>query len=146
MPDSLALEWLPGRHAICRLRPDAAAQQAPWLARALHVPMDESGGRLLSITRTEREISVVIEESLLPAETEIGPSMPIQRGFAAMRIAGTLDFSLVGVLSKLTGALAAANVSVFVLSTYDTDILLVRESDRDRATSALAGIARRSTP
>ncbi len=145
MPDSLTLEWLPGRYAVCRLQPNISAQQAPWLARALHLRMEETPGRLLSITRTEREVSVVIEESLLPAETQIDPSMPIQRGFTAMRIAGTLDFNLVGILSNLCGALAAVNVSVFVVSTYDTDILLVREHDRDRATSALAGIVTWST-
>jgi hypothetical protein len=145
MADSLTLEWLPGRYAVCRLEPGVSAERVAWLARAMHTPMDQTAGRLLSITRTEREVSVVIEESLLPNETEIDPSMPIQRGFAAMRVVGTLDFSLVGVLSRLTGALAAANVSVFVLSTYDTDILLVRESDRERASQALQRVAKVST-
>ena len=145
MADPLTPEWLPGRYAVCRLEPGVSPGRLSWLARALHLSMDETGGRLLSITRTEREVSVVIEESLLPTETEIDPSMPIQRGFVAMRIAGALDFSLVGVLSKLTSALAAANVSVFVLSTYDTDILLVREGDRERAAEALRDVAKPST-
>ena len=56
-----------------------------------------------------------------------------------MRVGGTLDFGLVGVLSRLTGALAAAGVSVFAVSTYATDILLVKATDSQRALEALGG-------
>jgi hypothetical protein len=52
-------------------------------------------------------------------------------------VAGTLDFSAVGVLAGLVGPLAAAGVSVFVVSTFDTDYLLVQDGDLDRAVLAL---------
>lgn len=137
MIDRLILEWLPGRYAVYRLTPGDALPD--WLASGFNTHAQG----LLSITRTEREVSVVIEESMLPAEVMSGSrgEPAIQTGLAAMRIAGTLDFSLVGILAKLTGALAAANVSVFVLSTYDTDILLVREADRQLAIEALRELA-----
>jgi len=134
----LTLEWLPGHYAVCRL--NSQSEGAEWLARALHTPPSMAGGRLLSITRTECETAIVIDETLLPAEVDA--AMPVQRGFVALRIAGTLDFGLVGILAKITGALAAADVSVFVLSTYDTDIILARERDQQRATHALSGLAR----
>jgi hypothetical protein len=56
-------------------------------------------------------------------------------------VVGALDFSLVGILSKLTGALADAGVPVLAISTYDTDVLLVRAEDADEAAVALANVA-----
>ena len=61
-----------------------------------------------------------------------------EHGWRALRIAGTLDFSLTGVLSTLTALLAAAQIPVFAVSTYDTDYILTRETDFDRAICALA--------
>jgi hypothetical protein len=131
-PSRLRLEWLPGRYAVCRL--DAGDSLPDWAGPSLQAFKPPS---LLSITRTDRELSVVIDEALVGP----GSGLKAERGFAAMRIVGTLDFSLVGVLAGLTGALAAANVPVFVISTFDTDLLLVRAADTDRAARALEAIA-----
>ena len=90
---------------------------------------------LLSITRTAGELSIVAAEEAVP------DSVKAERGWVAMRIAGTLDFSLIGILSRLTAALAEANVPVFVISTHDTDILLVRAGDAGRAVEALSTVA-----
>lgn len=124
MKHQLALEWIPGRFAICRL--DARDAIPAWAGRP---------SSLLSITRTDGELSIVAAEEAVP------DSVKAERGWVAMRIAGTLDFSLVGILSMLTGALAEANVPVFVISTYDTDILLVRAGDAERAIDALSHVA-----
>ena len=62
-----------------------------------------------------------------------------QRGYRGFAVRGTLDFSLVGVVADLAGALAAASISIFVVSTYDTDYLFVRDADLDRAIAALRG-------
>lgn len=132
---SLELEWLPGRFAVCRL--DANEELPPWAARIVTGAAATPG--LVCVARTEKELSIVIDEALLPPS--VASTMPVQRGFAAMRIVGTLDFALVGVLSRLTAALAAANISVFVISTFDTDIILVRDADRQRAAPALRGVA-----
>ena len=72
-----------------------------------------------SATYTADEVSVVGSKPLQGARTE-GP-------WRAFRVAGVLDFSLIGVLHALTGPLANAGISVFVQSTFDTDYILVRE-------------------
>lgn len=126
---TLKLEWLPGRYAVCRL--DAAAPLPTWAAfQSTSKPKG-----LASITRTDRELSIVINESLVP------PDVKAERGFVAMRIAGTIDFSVVGILAKLTGALAAARIPVFGISTFDTDILLIRAEHAKAASAALAPVA-----
>ena len=122
--DRLALGWLPGRYAVCRLA--ARAEMPEWAT---------SGGGLVSITRTDDELSIVAPESAVPGE------VAAQRGWRAMRVLGTLDFSMVGVLARLTGACAGADVPVFVVSTYDTDIVMVKAEDAGRAVEALAGVA-----
>ncbi len=134
MPN-LELEWLPGRYVVCRL--DARSEIPSWAAGLSASPNDTP--TLCCVTRTDKELSIVIDEAALPADQHA--ATPVQRGFAAMRVVGTLDFALVGVLARLTTALAAANVSVFVISTYDTDVILVREGDRDRAVAALREVA-----
>jgi hypothetical protein len=59
------------------------------------------------------------------------------RGWKSLKVEGKLDFNLVGVLSSLASSLARVGVSTFVISTYETDYLLVKESDLDRAVAAL---------
>jgi hypothetical protein len=54
-----------------------------------------------------------------------------------MRVAGAIDFALVGVLASIVGPLAAAGIGVFAVSTFDTDYLLVKEKDGARAVEAL---------
>ncbi len=122
----LSLEWVQGRFAVCRFGADESVPD-----RAL---ASGSSG-LLSVTRTDRELSIVAGEDRVPASTRA------ERGWVALRVGGTLDFGLVGVLSMLTGALAAAGVSVFAVSTYDTDILLVKATDSERALEALGTVA-----
>ena len=125
-PGLLSLEWVRGRFAVCRLGADEAVPD--WA-------LASGSSGLLSVTRTERELSIVADEDRVPAST------CAERGWVALRVAGTLDFGLVGVLSVLTGALAAAGVSVFAVSTYDTDILLVKATDSERALEALGTVA-----
>lgn len=133
---SLELEWLPGRFAVCRL--DANDALPPWASPILTGAAAMPG--LACVVRTENELSIVIDEAVLPPS--VASTLPVQRGFAAMRIVGTIDFALVGVLSRLTTALAAATISVFLISTFDTDIILVREADRERAMHALSTVAK----
>ncbi len=120
----ITLEWLPGRFAICRL--DAQAATPGWAV---------GRGGFVSITRSERELSIVAAEALVPAEVKA------ERGWAAMRVVGQLDFSMVGVLATLTNALATARISCFVISTDDTDYILVKQQEADRAAAALGTVA-----
>jgi hypothetical protein len=108
---------------VCRLDPQE------------DIPAWAHGAGFVSITRTERELSIVIDEASAPTN--------IQRecGLIAMRIAGTLDFGLVGILARLTTALASADIPVFVISTFDTDLVMVRETHAQAAAAALSHIA-----
>ena len=113
------LELLPWRLAVCRLVPEA-----PFPAWA-------EGGPFLVCVRTPNELSVICEPDRVP------DGVQAERDFRALRVAGTLDFALVGVLAALLTPLAAAGVSVFTLSTFDTDYVLVKEQALGTALSAL---------
>ena len=84
------------------------------------------------LARTDEELSLV-------CRTEDAPEDAVERedGWRAFRIAGVLDFSLVGILSKISGILAGERIGIFAVSTYNTDYILVREEDFDRALNAL---------
>ena len=85
------------------------------------------------IGRTDEEISLV-------CLTEDVPGRTIRRddGWKGFRIRGTLDFSLIGVLSKLSGVLAENGIGIFAVSTYNTDYVLVKSENFGRASDALA--------
>jgi hypothetical protein len=114
----LTLIILPGIYVVCRLPADAAFPA--W-----------ASGDLVSVTRTTDELSVVCREDTVPG------GVRCERGWRCLRVAGTLDFSLVGVLASLLVPLAGAGVGVFLISTFDTDYVLVREVELARATEAL---------
>src|ERR1035437_5802548 len=114
----LDLDVLAGTYAVSRLSPD---EPAPEWAR----------GELLALIRTPEELSVVSAADSVPASVTSEP------GWRALKVRGPLDFSLVGILAALSGALARAEIALFALSTFDTDYLLVREQDLERAVHAL---------
>ena len=84
---------------------------------------------------TDREISLVCGESSVPLDI----ALCVDSGWRAMRIKGELDFSLVGILSAISDALASCKISVFALSTYDTDYVLVKDIASARACLESAG-------
>lgn len=85
------------------------------------------------IGKTDEEISLV-------CKTEDTPAKTIERddGWKGFRIQGTLDFSLIGILSKLSGILAEHKIGIFAVSTYNTDYILVKEENFERALKVLA--------
>jgi len=85
------------------------------------------------IGRTDEEISLV-------CRTEDTPAVIIERddGWRGFRIEGILDFSLIGILSKLSGVLAENRIGIFAVSTYNTDYVLVKEENFDRAIDVLS--------
>lgn len=84
-----------------------------------------------SITRTAEELSVVSPQNGVP------PGIQKQQGWRALKVEGPLDFSLTGVLASLTEPLAQEGISVFAISTYDTDYLLVKEKQLEGAIQRL---------
>ena len=117
MRDAAAkVDVLEGRLAVARL--DAAAAVPAWA----------TGAPLCVIARTGGELSIVCPEHRIPAEVSQ------ERGFRALMVRGPLDFGVTGVISALSAPLARAGIPIFVISTFDTDYLLVRE-ERLAATS-----------
>jgi hypothetical protein len=101
------------------------------LDRNAAIPSWAANGELFSVTRTMDELSVVCPESNVPDE------FTTERGWRCFRVAGQIAFSVVGVLASLTEPLAEAGIGLFVISTFDTDYLLVKGMDLDRAMEAL---------
>ena len=89
------------------------------------------GGDFLSVTRTPDEVSVVSLVDDVPEDAEV------EAGWSCLKVAGPLAFELTGVLASLSGVLANAAIPIFVVSTFDTDYLLVRTQDLARAREAL---------
>ena len=85
------------------------------------------------VGKTEKEISLVCKTEDVPART-----LQREDGWQGFYIDGTLDFSLVGILSRIAGLLADQGISIFALSTYNTDYLLVKKADFSRAMDILS--------
>jgi hypothetical protein len=119
MVNSLSLYILPGRLAVCRLPPDALLPRPP------------SNANFWSVTRTKEELTVVLPEEAVSAgwQAEIG--------WRCFKVLGPLDFGLTGILASLVTSLTEAGVPIFAVSTYDTDYILVKEENLEKAKQAL---------
>jgi hypothetical protein len=121
LPKLVPLEVLNDHLAICRSDKD---EPLPRWAKA-------PPGEFFSVTRTRDELSVIIANARAPREAKC------ERDWRLLMVKGPLDFNLVGIIAGLSGALADAGVSIFALSSYDTDYIMVKQSDLDRALAAL---------
>jgi hypothetical protein len=115
----LNLTIAPGLLAICRLDHDAPVPG--WAQRPA----------FFSITRTARELSIVCAQGAVPA------GVLHRGGWRCLHVEGPLDFALTGILESLAAPPARAEISVFAISTHDTDLILVQDSDLGRAREAL---------
>lgn len=119
MTRQLALHRIEGEYAVCRLASDDVM---PEWAR----------GAFVSVSRTPHELSIVCESRFVPEEVQA------ERGWGCIAVAGPIPFEVTGVAAKLCSPLADAGISLFLVSTYDTDYLLVKEAVIDRALGVLA--------
>lgn len=126
-PPSLTLTLLPQTLAVCRLAPDAPLPE--WAA-----------GDFVSITRTPTELSIVCAQQAVPT------TIQAERDWRGLVVAGPLDFALTGVMAALAQPLAEAGISMLGIATYDTDYLLVRIHDFDRASAALRAAGHQLQP
>ena len=112
---NLTLELLPDVYSICRLDPQA------------DIPSWVLEGDFLSITRTKNELSLVCSQERVPHVVEC------DKGWRCIMVRGPLDLSLVGILASLTSSLAEVGISIFAISTFETDYLLVKVENLRRA-------------
>jgi len=116
---SWTLRVLPDLLAITRLAADSPVPR--WSRRS----------RWTSITRTANELSVVCAAEAVPA------GVRCEKPFRAIAVDGTLDFALTGILASIAEPLAKAKISIFAISTFDTDYVLVRQDKLAAAVLAL---------
>jgi hypothetical protein len=122
---SFDLTVLPGAFAIVRLAADTPLPR--WAAR----------GEFFSVTRTSDELSVVCLADQVPS------GIASETGWRALKVTGPFALSEIGVLAALAAPLAEAKVSLFAISTFDTDYLLVSEKQLNAAIAALKGAGHR---
>ena len=84
-----------------------------------------------SITKTDEELSIVVNEDVNIL------SNVVEDNWKAIKIVGTLDFALIGILSKISTILAQAEISIYALSTYNTDYILVKDDKLEKAIKVL---------
>ncbi len=116
MKTKLKLAILDGEYAVHRLSPKQ------------DFPSSVLKGDFFSITKTDEELSIVCDAHL-PVSSE-----KTEAGWSCIKVLGPLDFALTGILAKISSVLAEAEISIFALSTYDTDYILVKK-DKLNATN-----------
>ena len=116
----LPLELLPYTLAICRF--DAEAHVPEWTGQSR---------RFLTVSRTAEELSITAVQSAVPRDARC------ERDYRAFRVRGPLPLDLIGILAAIADPLAEAGLSIFAISTFDTDYVLVKSRDLPAAVEAL---------
>ncbi len=111
------IERIAGSFSVCKLRENEPFPEAPFVFTAV----------------TDSERSLVCRAEDVPEKT-----LSREDGYGIIRFAGSLDFSLVGVLSRICTILADARIGIFAISTFDTDYILIKQTDIDRAVKLLS--------
>jgi hypothetical protein len=124
----LPLELVPDTLAVCRL--DAGVPLPRWA---------EGASAFLTVSRTAEELSITAVQRLVPADARC------ERDYRALRVRGPLPLDLVGILASIAEPLAEAGLSIFAISTYDTDYVLVKSADLPAALEALERAGHRIT-
>jgi len=113
----MRLEWMDGEFCVCRWGKERAFTQ---------------GGEFWFWARTDVECSL-----LCPAESAPEDAEQREDGWKGFRIAGQLDFSLIGILAGIAGILAEAGISIFAVSTFDTDYIFLKRENAEGAENIL---------
>lgn len=89
--------------------------------------------------RLRADLAAAGERSAVLPEEEVPARATAEHGWRWLRVVGPFGFDAVGIIAPIAAALASARVPIFVLSTWETDHVLVKERDRERAVAALRG-------
>ncbi|HHW00782.1 MAG TPA: ACT domain-containing protein [Clostridiaceae bacterium] len=116
---TLTMKLLKGKYGVCRLD------------KTDLIPEWAQNSDFISITRTLDELSIVCAEESIPGHVKC------EKDWRILKIEGPLDFSLIGILAKISTILSEKRISIFAVSTYDTDYILVKNKDIDSAIAAL---------
>lgn len=104
---------LSGKYSVCKLNTITALPKTPYF-----------------LSSTDKELSLV-------CKTEDAPNCTRQDGWTGFRLEGTFDFSLVGIISKISGILAKNQIPIFVISTFDTDYFFVNTEFAEKTVAVL---------
>lgn len=118
--EKLRIRLLQGTYAVCQIKDTENILNC----------FDEKD--FFSITKTEDEISVVM------LQDKISSDVKVEKDWRILKVEGTLDFSLIGILAKISGILAKNSISIFVISTFNTDYILVKEEKVEKAILVLS--------
>ena len=116
---NFSLSLLPLRLAVSRLD-----SMSP-------IPFEALKAEFWSLTHTGSELSVVAEEEVIPHNWHS------ERGWRCLQVNGPLEFDMIGVVSSISSVLADAQIPIFVISTYDTDYILIHQKHLDKGVAAL---------
>lgn len=115
----LTMKLLSEKYGVCRLN------------KTELIPNWAKSSNFFSITKTEDELSIVCCEDIVPKEIKC------EKDWRCLKIEGPLDFYLIGILSSISTLLAQNGISIFAISTFDTDYILVKNKDIDKAIETL---------
>jgi hypothetical protein len=116
----LKLSLLPQTYAICSFPPDFT------------FPAIDAVSSILSITKTSKETTIVCDENRIPGDCRKSEN------WKCIKIEGSFDLDAIGVVAGISKPLAESRISIYVVSTYDTDYVLIKAKDIDRAVSCLS--------
>ncbi|MBU3105593.1 ACT domain-containing protein [Clostridium gasigenes] len=117
--EKLTMKLLKEKYGVCRL--DKANSIPNWAIE----------GEFYSITKTEDELSIVCLQESIPTDIKY------EKDWKVLKVEGPLDFALVGILAGISSLMASKGISIFAISTYDTDYILIKEKDIDNAIELL---------
>ena len=121
----LTLSVMPISLAVVRL--DTSSNSPSWSIKEQN---------FFSITKTQDELSVVCSEDSVPQNVKV------EKGWRCLKVEGPLDFGLTGILSSLAQPLAEAGVSIFAISTFDTDYIMIKKENLQKAIAILAAFCK----
>ncbi|MBX4261975.1 ACT domain-containing protein [Clostridium estertheticum] len=116
----LTMKLLNEKFSVCRLNKN---EQIPeWVKNS----------SFYSISKTSDELSIVCSQDIIPS------NIKCEKDWRILKVEGPLDFSLIGIISSISTILALKRISIFAVSTYDTDYILVKNKDIDNTILALS--------
>ena len=124
----LRMKKLSRKYAVIKLKADA------------RLPLWVQSEMFVSITRTDEELSIMLDEDLLEDHLAELQGAEVFKNFAGLKVEGPLDFALIGILAEISSTLAKEGISIFAISTFDTDYIFLGADKLEEAIVALEAV------